>query len=150
MGYLTGVYTLHGQVVDAAQGAGMDLSQELLSSGYVDMCMAALHCSQSCGVNRGAEIELIVYGLMVGFATWDGQALPMIDDKLRAEGALALRWAIDTELSHIKDFGYVLSSNAAWLCARLWGREEDSGGFTFSQEEMDGMIATSSEYVPTH
>ena len=45
----------------------------------------------------------------------------------------ALRFALDHSLDHFKALGFTTSSFCATLCALVFGKLEDGGGFDFSQ-----------------
>ena len=57
--------------------------------------------------------------------------------KLLRQIPSALQFTLDHPLIHIKSVGAVSSSACAMICAVVFGKEEEDGGFSFSQQLID-------------
>jgi hypothetical protein len=111
-------------LVESSQGGGVDLTAQLLSCGFIDVVVAALSAVEKVGednVNQG----LVVYGLLGFLSVLDGEALPQIEEKLRAIPS-ALRCVKDSKMTLLADFGLTASIFATIVAANLWGKDEDN------------------------
>ena len=59
----------------------------------------------------------------------------------------ALRFVLDHSLDHMKALGFTTASFCATLCALVFGKSEDGGGFDFSQTLVDDAVAGIKEFL---
>ena len=59
----------------------------------------------------------------------------------------ALRFVLDHSLDHIKALGFTTASSCTTLCALVFGKLEDGGGFNFSQTLVDDVVAVFKEIL---
>ena len=59
----------------------------------------------------------------------------------------ALRFTLDHSLDHMKALGFTTASFCATVCALVFGKLEDGGGFDFSQTLVDDVVAGIKEFL---
>jgi hypothetical protein len=101
-------------LVESAQASGVDLTAELLAVGYIDTLMSALSAVEEVGADRANGCVVVWGGLWI-LSLLDGEALPQIEDKLRAIPS-ALRYAKESKIANCADFG-VTAGTAATIAA---------------------------------
>ena len=136
------VYHLMRDLVEPAQIGGADLTGELLSCGFIDEAVAMLSAVEQLGADN-------VCGDVVFFSLWflkllDGEALPQIEDKLRAAKP-ALRYLCDSPISSIAEFGWTSGAFTVFIAANLFGKDEGNT-FGFVQKDIDGVVDSASPY----
>ena len=97
-------------LIEAAQPGGADLSAKLLSCGFIDTVMSALGAVEEVGADNCNGV-MVVFGALCVLTVLDGEALPQIEDKLRAIPS-ALRYLKDVKIAHLADFGYTAGTYA--------------------------------------
>jgi hypothetical protein len=98
------------QLIETAQTAGADLTTLLLTSGFIDTLISALCAVEKVGAD-GVNGCMVAWGILAVLTVLDGEALPQIEDKLRAIPS-ALRYAKDSKLAHMADFGVTAGTYA--------------------------------------
>jgi hypothetical protein len=100
-----GVLIVMKHLVETAQSGSIDLSAQLLASGFIDTLMSALSAVQEVGADSVNGV-VIVWSALGLLALLDGKALPQIEDKLRGINTVrALRYAKGSNISGFVDFG---------------------------------------------
>jgi hypothetical protein len=99
-----GMLPVMKNLIESAQAGGADLSAELLTGGLIDTIILALSAVEEVGA-EDVNAMVVVYGALGILASLDGEALPQIEDKLRAIPS-ELRYANDNEIVCWQDFGY--------------------------------------------
>ena len=59
----------------------------------------------------------------------------------------ALRFALDHSLDHFKALGFTTSSFCATICALVFGKLEDGGGFEFTQTLVNDVVAGFKQFL---
>ena len=98
-----GVLMVMKHLVETAQAGGVDLSAQLLASGFIDTLMSALSAVEEVGADN-VNGPVVCWSALGVLALLDGEALPQIEDKLRAIPS-ALRYAKDSNISGFIDLG---------------------------------------------
>ena len=111
-------------LVESSQAGGVDLTAELLSCGFIDVMVSALSAVEEIGAEN-AQGVLVVMGILHSLLGLDGQALPQIEDKLRAIPS-ALRYVRSSKLAYFTEMGMSASTFATIVAANLWGKDEDN------------------------
>ena len=91
------------ELVYSAQQAGMDLTEQLLAAGYIDIVIAALGAVEDVGDDVGGTV--VVWGLLLFFERLEGKALAQIEDKLRPKIS-SLRHLLAHDIGYISDWGW--------------------------------------------
>ena len=133
------------ELVESAQAGGQDLTEHLLSCGYVDLLLSVLNSVEQVGATN-VHGFYVVFGIGQFLQMLNGSALAQVYDKLRAASD-ALHYLHDSEISFIRDFGMTASTMATIVAANLYGKEEDNSSFGFSQPDIDGFLALDIELL---
>jgi hypothetical protein len=67
------------------------------------------------------------------------QAQPVVA-KLRSAGVDSFRFVLDNPLLLIPSIGWETSANATKIAALVWGRDDDGGGLSFKQQDIDIVV----------
>eukprot|EP01043_Picozoa_sp_COSAG02_P051086 COSAG02_NODE_5334_length_4430_cov_2.102517_1_plen_616_part_00 len=131
------------ELIDGCATDGLDLSQRLLSSGYVDCLVTALQTIEAAGRETSPEtwhIVVLVFGLMRALAGGVdvGECAGAVIGKLRQSGS-ALRFLIDADFVLGRECGWTTGVFGSIVVANLFGRDEESE-FGFRQADVDGML----------
>ena len=94
--------TVVRELVDSAQAGGADLTAELLSCGYIDTLLSALSAAEKVGAEN-VNAYVICWGSLTVPTLLIGEALPQIEDKLRAIPSV-LRYLKDSEIFWVSAF----------------------------------------------
>ena len=73
------------------------------------------------------------------------EAQPIVQ-QLEGMGS-ALRFTLDHSLDHMKAMGLTTASFCATVCALVFGKLEDGGGFDFSQTLVNDVVTGSKEFL---
>ena len=99
-------------------------------SGFIDYVVSALSAVEKLGAeNVNGFLVVWCIGLMIHV---DGEALPQIEDKLRAIPS-AFRYLKDSRISHCEDLGMSVGTFGTVAVANLWGKDEENI-FGFARE----------------
>jgi hypothetical protein len=90
-------------LIVAAQAGGADLTAQVLSCGFIDIVVLALIAVEKVGAEN-VHGCVIVCGLVWTMSVIEGEALPQIEDKLRAIPS-ALRYMKDSKITQVSDVG---------------------------------------------
>ena len=104
-------------LVDTAQAGGADFTTQLLTSGFIDTLMSALSAVEEVGADF-VSAHVVVTGALGIPAMLDGEALPQIEDKLRAMPS-ALRYAKASKIVTMADFGLTAGTFATLVAGEL-------------------------------
>jgi hypothetical protein len=139
-------------LVETAQAGGADLTTQLLTSGFIDTLLSALSAVEEVGADNITGCTF-VHGALGILTLLTGEAMPQIEDKLRAIPS-ALRYLKESKITNLADFGQTSGTFATivagecltLLCcvellnltrmlvtANLWGKDEDNP-FEFARE----------------
>ena len=105
-------------LVDTAQAGGADFTTQLLTSGFIDTLMSALSAVEEVGADF-VSAHVVVTGALGIPAMLDGEALPQIEDKLRAMPS-ALRYAKASKIVTMADFGLTAGTFATLVAGELY------------------------------
>lgn len=86
-------------LAETAQAAGVDMTGQLLSCGYIDVLISALNAAMELGAEN-VNAEVVTYGGLWLLKVLDGEMLHQIEDKLRASPAM-LRYMVESKLQVI-------------------------------------------------
>ena len=130
------VYHMMFDLVGPAQIGGEDLTGELLACGFIDQFVAMLNAVEELGASN-------VCGDVIFFGLWflkllDGEALPQIEEKLRAAKP-ALRYLCDSPITSVAEIGWTCGVFSVFIAANLFGRDEGNT-FGFVQKDIDGVV----------
>ena len=95
--------------------------------------------------------EANVFGIACGLWALSGldmtvpEAQPIV--RLLEGMGSALRFVLDHSLDHMKALGLTTASFCATVCALVFGKLEDGGGFDFSQTLVNDVVAGSKEVL---
>lgn len=132
-------------VLMGASTAGTDVTTLLVSSGYADMLVAALKAAEQIGADEACDCVVVAGALWTLEKIDSGHCLPQIEEKVRgAEGAL--RFCMDSGLAHTTDLGLTAGVHGSILAANVFGKEE-SGGFEFKQQDIEGLVSVYTEVI---
>ena len=125
-----------------ASSIGVEVIQPLLDAGFVDMAISTFTAYQMLGDPSEANVVTVMMGGLMTFEYMDlssEQAKPYVA-KLRSSGAAAFRFLLDNPLAHMAALGQETGLTATKVAAVVWGRDEDGGGLTFKQEDVDKVV----------
>ena len=118
-------------LVEAAQAGKIDMTTQLLSSGYIDILISALSAVEQLGAEN-VNAEVVTYGGLWFLKCLDGEAIGQIQDKLRAAPAM-LRFMVDSNIVSVEFLGQTSGVLGTVLAANLYGKDEDNA-FGFVRE----------------
>ena len=122
------------ELCEAAQVGGLDLTPQLLSSGYIDALVGCYTAVEQVGEVSNCTGHQLHWGLEL-MKELEGEALGEIEDKFRAAKS-ALRFIIDHEVCHSAHQGRTTGAVGTILAAQLYGKDEDNS-FGFKQADID-------------
>ena len=67
-------------------------------------------------------------------------AAPIV--QLLQQAPSTVRFVLDNPVVHVPDLGFVSSAHMSAVCALAFGKEEEGGGFMFSQEQVDDTVVS--------
>ena len=105
------------ELIESCQVAGIDLSAQLLSTGFVDMVVSALKAVEELG-SDGVNTFNLVWSVLRLVTVLDGEAYDQIEAKLRTVPS-ALRYIYDNNLNHLADFGFTSRTMMTIVAANL-------------------------------
>lgn len=135
--------------VEAAQMDGVDVVQPLLDVGAIDIAISSLTAYHMLGNPMQASCCALTYGAlnMLEVLLKSVQAKPVME-KLRASGQASFRYMLDHPRINIKTTCLETGVQATKAAALVWGREDDSGGLVFKQEDIDKILQMSEHRGP--
>ena len=107
------------------------------------------HAYELRGRAKVDEANVIAVGLGMWALTNLDLAAPEAQPIVRLlEGmGSALRFGLEHSLDQVKAMGFTTASFFATVCALVFGKLEDGGGFDFSQTLVDDVVAGSKEFL---
>jgi hypothetical protein len=138
----SGIMCAFKDVVEGAQGAGLEVIQPLLDAGALDIAISSLTAYQMLGKPDDAGVIYLTWGVLHSLEILLGsaQARPIVVAKLRSAGVDSLRYMLDHPLVTLGDFGQGSGAQATRVAALVWGRDDDAGGLTFKQVDIDTIV----------
>ena len=125
-----------------AQAAGVEVVQPLLDAGAVDVAISILTAYQMLGdPDEACNISVTLgslYFLEVGLGS--ARDSEKIVAKLRRAGVECIRYLLDNPLSMIASLGLASGVQATKIAAMTWGRDDDVGGLSFKQQDIDNIV----------
>ena len=115
------VFCVMADVTQGAQNSGMDLTSQLLENGFIDIMISALAAVETVGADNSSAI-VITYGVLNLLKNLDGAALDQIEGRLRGAPS-TLRYLVNTNIEHIRDFGYTSGTFATNIAANVFGKD---------------------------
>jgi hypothetical protein len=118
------------ELTESCQAGGTDLTDELLSCGYIDLIVSSLSAAEKLGANDvNGQLSITILPLLHSI---QGKALGQIEEKLRAIPS-ALRFLVDNKIDWLGDFGLSSGVFGTIIAANLWGKSEENT-FGFARE----------------
>jgi hypothetical protein len=117
-----------------------DMVQSLIDAGAVDCAISSIQAYQLIGPGE-TSVCTVQWG-----AVWMLDILlgsPHADTvchKLRSAGVDALRYLLDHPLEAMAAVGAETGNQATRIAALVWGKDEDAGGLTFKQLDIDKVV----------
>lgn len=115
----------------------------LLDSGFIDGTVSMLKTFELQGAEKVSDANIIcILCCVMTLHTLDltaPEATPIVT--LLENMPSTLRFVLDNNLSHARDFGFTTATHATMLCAKMFGKREGGGGtFEFTQQMIDEML----------
>jgi hypothetical protein len=107
-------------LVETVQAGGEDISAQLLTGGFVDTLLSALSAVEEVGADN-ANAYVVVWGCLMALAALGGEALPQIEDKLRAIPS-TLRYLKESQINFWSDFGITAGTFASIVAGECLAR----------------------------
>ncbi len=143
--------------------AGVDMIQPLLDAGMVDISISSLVAYQMMNNPSQASVNAMCWGGLMFLETLfttgsPGQSEPIVA-KLRSAGVDCFRYVLDHPLWNFVSFLMGTPNSATNIAAQVWGRDDDGGGLSFKQQDIEkivdkashrGDVASLFPMLPTH
>lgn len=140
------------QVSNAQAGlaqAGLDVTKLVVDSGVGDMVGQMLTAYEQRGSAKVDEGNVLAYVhallLIQNLDLSAANAEPIITMLQKLPSAL--RFTLKHPLEHIKAIGFTSTSTCATICALALGKEEAGGGFDFTQELCNDILAMLQDFL---
>jgi hypothetical protein len=121
--------------------------EALLSSGLLDMCLAAVQVFEQRGADGDTNHWAIYHSLglirnMIGYK---------LECRAKVRGiASSLAFVLANDLTAIEELGLTAAATAANICAGVFGRDDGGSEFVFTQKHIDTMWVSASTCHTAH
>ena len=126
-----------------------ELLELMIDSGAAEAAISVLKAFEVKGEHKVGEANVMtVTHALLMLQTLNltaPEAQPIV--ALLREIPSALRFALEHNVNHLKAMGMTTGAICVMLCALVFGKEEDAGGFQFTQDSVDLALVTFKEYL---
>ena len=138
----TAIWCTIKDVAEPAQAAGIDVIPHLLEAGMLDMTIRNLTAYQLLGDPEQTSVAGILWGtlFLLEVLVLEAPDPAPIISRLRSAGVDAFRFVLDHPLALLGEIGMETGMHATNIAAAVWGKDEDGGGFSFGQRDVDKVI----------
>ena len=125
---------------------GMSIATVLLDRGFIDAGFAAMKRFEANGASVATVLEtnvMTIWAFQIVLSKLDltaSDAAPIV--QLLQQAPSTVRFVLDNPVVHVPDLGFVSSAHMSAVCALAFGKEEEGGGFMFSQEQVDDTVVS--------
>ena len=133
------------EIVGSAQIGGIDVTQQLLDSGFIDLLTSALRETEqldACKMNACMVSWSALWLLLM----LDGSAVSQIDAKLRPL-ASTLRFLADSQIDFLVESGLTSGVFGTLIAANLFGKDEEENSFGLTQRDISHIIPWMGEVI---
>eukprot|EP01043_Picozoa_sp_COSAG02_P044766 COSAG02_NODE_4029_length_5885_cov_88.549430_4_plen_556_part_00 len=128
--------------------AGVDVIKEICDSGFAKLIIETLSALERLGsdqVEEDAAVMPVVHVLLMlqQIDLTASAAAPIVAMLFQIPSAL--QFTLEHNLTHFEFLGIKTSSVCAAVCAVVWGKEEHSSGFEFTQTMIDNFIVNTQD-----
>eukprot|EP01052_Picozoa_sp_SAG31_P033152 SAG31_NODE_3711_length_3960_cov_5.475265_5_plen_482_part_01 len=114
-------------------------TQIFVDCGALDQCITAADAFASRGGTDIEDINCFAFGMSLSLVSKCGARHPAVEDRVR-RAAGSLSFCLEHDLDYARENGGTSGTTAAGICAVVFGRDEDSAGFSFSQDQIDSLL----------
>lgn len=132
---------------------GVDVTKEVCDNGFAKLVVDTLSALERLGSDRVGEdasatpptnLLLMLQQIDLTAST----AAPIV--AMLSQIPSALQFTLEHSLTHCHTVRLKTSSLCAAICAVVWGKEEHSGGFEFTQTMVDNFLANTQDIFSGH
>ncbi len=136
----------------------INIASALLDCGFIEVGLTALKCFEANGKAGVSETNaMTIWGVPIMLSKLDltaPEAMPIV--RLLQNIPSTVRFVLEHPVIHVAQIGCVSSAHMSAVCALAFGKDEEGGGFAFSQEQVDDTVCntlsvfsgTASQWTP--
>jgi hypothetical protein len=137
----SGMLAAFRDVVESSALAGVEVVQPLLDAGAVDVAISVVAAYQMMNRPEATSVTAMLWGGLYTLEVLLGSPqAELVAAKLRSAGVDSFRYLLDHALVQGKSVGIESSVMATKVAALVWGRDDDRGGLSFKQQDIDKVV----------